>query len=338
MKLWKLKGARKLTMEETPATALTSGMVKVKVEEVLFSSLDYSIYSGEIKRKYPFVMGRNAVGVISDVYDKKQSMFKKMDRVVVEPYIPCNNCDECLKQDYENCTELKYMGQNSEGLLRNFVDVSINQVHRLPENLSYEEALWVPHVAFCLNIVDALNVEKGRHVAIFSSTKTGIILAQLLLYYQGVPILVSDNESLLKNARELGIFYCLDSKKVNVEQEILTITGGRMCREVVLFSNSDFSVKNVYSAAAPNATICLAGYSNKDSKLSLSQISQKHLTVFGVYNGVGNFSSAINSLVTGTVKVEKLLDKKLKFDKLDEQLETLSQEGLALKSQIIKVD
>ena len=38
MKLWKLKGARKLTMEETPATALTSGMVKVKVEEVLFSS------------------------------------------------------------------------------------------------------------------------------------------------------------------------------------------------------------------------------------------------------------------------------------------------------------
>lgn len=62
--------------------------------------------------------------------------------------------------------------------------------------------------------------------------------------------------------------------------------------------------KNVYSAAAPNATICLAGYSNKDSKLSLSQISQKHLTVFGVYNGVGNFSSAINSLVTGTVKVE----------------------------------
>ena len=258
MKLWKLKGARKLTMEETPATALTSGMVKVKVEEVLFSSLDYSIYSGEIKRKYPFVMGRNAVGVISDVYDKKQSMFKKMDRVVVEPYIPCNNCDECLKQDYENCTELKYMGQNSEGLLRNFVDVSINQVHRLPENLSYEEALWVPHVAFCLNIVDALNVEKGRHVAIFSSTKTGIILAQLLLYYQGVPILVSDNESLLKNARELGIFYCLDSKKVNVEQEILTITGGRMCREVVLFSDSDFSVKNVYSAAAPNATICLA--------------------------------------------------------------------------------
>lgn len=111
-----------------------------------------------------------------------------------------------------------------------------------------------------------------------------------------------------------------------------------MCREVVLFSDSDFSVKNVYSAAAPNATICLAGYSNKDSKLSLSQISQKHLTVFGVYNGVGNFSSAINSLVTGTVKVEKLLGKQLKFDKLDEQLETLSQEGLALKSQIIKVD
>lgn len=166
-----------------------------------------------------------------------------MDRVVIEPYIVCNRCAECPEGDFERCTDLQYMGQNSEGLFKNFVDVSINQAHRLPDNLTNEQALFVSYIAFCLNIVDSIKMDKGGHVAIFASTKTGIILAQLVLYYQGVPILVSNNEDLLESARELGIFYCLNSTQLDIEEEILTITGGRMCREVVLFSDSEFSVR-----------------------------------------------------------------------------------------------
>ena len=338
MKSWKLVGPGQLTMEESAPTVLQQGFVKVKVEEILFSSLDLCLYNGTFKRKYPFVLGRNAVGVVSEVYDKDKSLLKKMDRVVIEPYIVCNRCAECLEGDFERCTDLQYMGQNSEGLFKNFVDVSINQAHRLPDNLTNEQALFVSYIAFCLNIVDSIKMDKGGHVAIFASTKTGIILAQLVLYYQGVPILVSNNEDLLESARELGIFYCLNSTQLDIEEEILTITGGRMCREVVLFSDSEFSVRDVYNASAKNATICLAGASNKDSRFSLSQISQKHLTIFGVYNGVGNFSSAINLLVTGTVKVDKLIGGTLNFNTLDKQLAKIKTGDLALKSKVIKVD
>lgn len=338
MKVWKLTSPKKMKMEEYAPTALTPGFVKVKIEEVLFSTTDWDVYNGVSKRPYPFVMGRNAVGVVSEVYSKEKTLFKKMDRVAIEPYMVCNRCTECLQKDYARCADLQYMGHNSEGLLKNFVDVSINQAHRLPNNLSNEQALFVSYVAFCLNIVNALHLSKGGHVVIFASTKTGIILAQLVAYYQAVPILVSNNKDLLEVAGELGIYYCLNSQEVDVEREILTTTGGRLCREVVLFCDSEFSVKDVYNAASVNADICLAGTSTKDSKLSLAQISQKHLNIFGVYNGVGSFSSAINLLVTGTVRVDKLIGSAISFNTLDKELAKIKTSELVLKSKIVKVD
>ena len=338
MKLWKLQAPKQLELQESAPTVLKENFVKVKVEEVLLGTSDLEFYNGTIKQNYPVVLGRSAVGVISEVYSKEKSMMQKLDRVVIEPFITCNTCKECLAQNYQRCSDLKYMGYNSDGLMQNFVDVHQDQVHRLPDNLSNERALFVPYVAFGLNIADALNLEKGRHVAIFASTKTGIILAQLIAYYQAVPILISPNEALLDVARDSGIFYCVNNKEVDLEKEILTITGGRMCGELVLFSDSEFSFKDVYNSAAINAGICLAGVSNKDSRLTLSQISQKHLNIFGVYNGVGNFSSAINLLVMGTVKVDKLIGDTVPFDDFGNAIAEMDYANVALKSKIVKID
>ncbi len=111
-----------------------------------------------------------------------------------------------------------------------------------------------------------------------------------------------------------------------------------MCKELVLFTDSEFSMKDLYNSAAVNASICLAGCSNKDSRLSVSQICQKHLKIFCVYNGIGNFSSAINLLVTGTIKVDKLIGDTIKFENLDEEMAKIETKDLALKSKVIKVD
>ncbi len=338
MKYWELEAPGKITLKEKEPSVLKEKHVKVKVEKVLFSASDLEYYNGEATCEYPMVLGRNAVGVISEVYDPSKSLLQKMDRVVIEPYIPCMNCKECDDGDYDKCANLLYMGQNCNGLMQNFVDVSIDQVHHLPENMTNEQALFVSHVAFGLSIVDTLNLEKGRHVAVFASTATGIILAELIAYYQAVPILISNNEELLDGARKLGVFYCVNNEEVDLEREIRTITGGRMCSELVLFSDSDFSFKYVYSAAATNANICLAGFSTKESRITISQICQKHLNIFGVYNGVGNFSSAINLLVTDTVDVSPLYGEEISFNNLDKELEQLKTADLALMTKIVNID
>ncbi len=337
MKAWILEEPKKLRLQEFGPTALIENKVKVKIEEVLFSSTDYDIYSGASKRTYPFIFGRNAVGAVSELGDKNSTLLQKLDRVVIEPYIPCDGCDECRDGNYQDCSNMQELGHNCNGLLQNFIDLPYALLYKLPDKLPNEKALFVSYVAFCLNIVDSLNLEKGRHIAIFSSTKTGLILAQLVAYYQAVPVFISNKDELLDIARDLGVFYCFNPEKTDVEHEILMITGGRMCSELVYFSDSDFKMKDVYNAAAVNANICLAGYSNKDSNLSVAQICQKHLKLFGVYNGAGNFSSAINLLVTNTVNVDIFIGDVINFSTLDKEISSVTPEDLMLKSKIIKV-
>ena len=338
MKAWLLEDAKKLKMQEFPPTEIKEDQIKVKIEEVLLSGMDYEVYSGASKRKYPFIMGRYAVGVVSQVGDPDNAYFQKMDRVAIEPYVFCETCDECKKERFDHCSNMQELGHNTDGLMRNFVDLHYSQLHRLPDSLSTDKALYVSSVAFCLNVVDALNLEKGRHIAIFASSKVGLILAQLIAYYQAVPVFISDRPELVQAARELGIFYSFDIDKTDVEKELMLITGGRKCSEIVYFSNGDLNFKDVYDVAATNANICLAGYSNRESKISVAQICKKHLNIFGVYNGAGNFSSAINMLVTDTVNVDPLIGKKISFDRFDAEIAAIDPEELYLTSHLVKIN
>ena len=337
MKTWLLDQPKQIRLQESPPTVLKDNFVKVKIEQVLLTNSLFDTYTGKSAREYPFVMGRNAIGVVSEVANGV-SMFEKMDRVAIEPYIPCENCDECRSGNQSDCAEIVELGQSHDGLLQNFVDLPYSILHQLPDSLSNEKAMFVSYVSFCLNIVDALKLEKGRHVAVFSSTKTGLILAQLIAYYQAVPIFCSNEELLVAEARKLGILYCINTEEVDVEKEIKIVTGGRMCKELVFFSDSDFRIKDVYDSASQNATICLAGYSNKDSRMTVAQICQKHLKIFGVYNGYGNFSSAINLLVTNKVNVDSLIGEIVPFEQLDQVLAETTSEELKLRSKVIKVD
>ncbi len=338
MKTWFLDEPKKMRLVESAPTVIAPNMIKVKVEQELLTMSDFEVYTGASKRNYPFVMGRSAVGVVSEVFDKQTSLFKKMDRVVIESYVPCETCPECRNGKYSNCEDMQELGYNADGLLQNFVDVPYTLLHRLPSALPTQKALFCSYVSFCLNIVDALKLEKGHHVAVFASTKTGLILAQIIAYYQSVPIFCSNKQELVAEAKRLGMLYCFNTEEVDVEKEIRIVTGGRMCRELVFFADSEFRMKDVYNSAANNATICLAGYSSKESKLSVAQICQKHLKILGVYNGAGNFPSAINLLVTNTVNVDNMIGEKVSFAKLDKELEKTKEEELVLKSKIIMVE
>lgn len=111
-----------------------------------------------------------------------------------------------------------------------------------------------------------------------------------------------------------------------------------MCKELILLSNSEINMKDVYSVAVTNANICLAGYTSKDSKLSVAQICRKHLNIFGVYNGAGNYSSAINLLATDTVHVDDIIGTVINFDKFDKEIAKIKTGDLSLKSKIVKIN
>lgn len=339
MKFWKLTAPHTLQLEQSEPTLLNEKTnVKVRIEHVLLGKYDLALYNGEAKGKYPVVLGKNAVGVVSETHQAETSPFGKMNRVVIEPFIPCGQCASCLEGKLSQCTNLLELGYNADGMLRDFVDLPEGCCHKIPDILSDEKALFVPYVAFGLNILDHMDIQKGSHVLVFSSSKIGIIASQLLKYYQCVPIFVSNDQDALTAAKELGIFYAFNTKTDDVKHELLVATGGRLCDKVIYFANSLYPIKDVLDCCAFNASICIGGYNTVAGNFPITKITQKHLNISGVYNGCGNYPSAINLVATNKINVENLVEKTVNFSQLDKELEKLESSDLGYKSLLVKID
>ena len=140
-----------------------------------------------------------------------------------------------------------------------------------------------------------MKIEKGEHVAIFGSSVLGCIVAQLIIYYQGVPILIGNDENSLLLAKKSGIYYTIKAGN-RTEKEISTLTGGRMVGKVIYLSRSGISPDVAYKVAAPSARIALVGYSYPNLKIPFGAAMAKQLTNICVTNGYGFAEAAINIL------------------------------------------
>lgn len=312
---WKITAPRTLTLCESAPCALTEvNNTKVKIEHILYNPDCHEQYnSGTATVEVPCSY---AVGVVSETLDN--TMLTKMDRVLLEPAIPCGTCYNCANNNKHLCANACELGRTCDGVLSNFVDVPASQLHKLPDQLSYEQALVVPYVSLGINIMDMLQLRKGEHVAVLASSRMGLIIAQLISYYKAVPILISNDTNLLDIAKNnLGIFYTFNSDTTDINREIQIVTGGRMCSEVVYLANSGYAIDKCLETASRGATICVCGDSPTDSSLSVATITNHRLTINGVYSDAGNYQTAINLIITGQTNIDDIVLPHIPFASAD---------------------
>ncbi len=316
---WKISAPSAITLIESAPTTLTEiNNTKVKVEHILYNQDCHSQYmAGQ-----DIVPCSYAVGVVSETLDN--TMLTKMDRVLLEPSIPCGSCTKCANDDSHLCTSAVELGRTCDGVLSNFIDVPASQLHRLPDQLEYDKALIVPYVSLGINIMDVLQLHKGEHVAVLADSRMGLIIAQLISYYKAVPVLISTDDSLLQTAKDkLGIFYTFNSNNCDITREIQIITGGRMCSEIVYLANSQYPIDKCLEVSAHGATICVSGTPLADSCLSTSIITQHRLNITGVYTDAGSYQTAINLIITGQVNIDDIVVDHIPFSAVDSSLETI---------------
>lgn len=272
---------------------------KVKLTRTLLTEEDVSLYTGEEKGKYPVIPGRMAVGQVTEL-GSPVSYFEKGTRVVLSPVKPCGKCYHCAGGDPRECYDFSVAGKNSAGFLKDFAVIKTADIFPLPQSVKDNEAVYTDYIALALSVIDKLDIEKGQHVAIFGGSVFGSILAQLIIYYQGVPILIDENEEALLRAKKSGVYYTLKSS-TKTEKEVLSLTGGRAVGKVAFLTRSGLPTDLAFKVAAPSGKIAFAGYSFPNVKIPLGIALSKQLSTVSVTNGYGNFEPAINILANKAV-------------------------------------
>lgn len=338
MQAWKLTAPKKIELVTQDPTPLQPNTVKVKIEKALLSQYEVNLFNNPpAKLPLPFVMGRYGVGVVS--VTAEESGFNKADRVVINPVMSCGQCLHCKKNNFKKCENLSFFGKDIDGLYRDFIDLPTTALFKIPEIVPFEKALYVGQISLCVNILDTLSVEKGDHVAIYSQSKLGLILSQLVSYYGAIPILIDTDEESLQTARDNGTFYTFNPTiNDNIPQDLLNITSGRMCEKVIYFSESTFTLNDCVNACGYDGVICSVLHSDKDEQINIGAFVDKNLSLLSVNNPNGNFPTAINLIATNKVNTSCLTSGEIKFNDLSKQLAKITTAQTNHKSVIINID
>jgi len=324
MKAWRMHKAGEIRLDKIQAQDPTGQCAKVKVSYASLSAIDSMLYTGELSpQKMPFTIGSQAVGMVTEVGEGVTNVVRG-DRVVIDPYLYCEGCDPCAKGKFVDCVDLKMYGVYDDGFMSDFCIVRSEDLFKLPDRVKDEEAIFAAHIALAMNIMAKLELEKGEHVVIMGASLVGIILAQVALYYQAIPILVDTRGDRLSIAENLGVYYCVNSTVDDARKKIFSMTGGSMASAVVYFTGTNSSLPKSLEYAASGGRVVVAGWSGTkpDLAASFSQVFSKQLTVYGVSNGAKMIPAAINMLANRTVNVTPFVKRTIAFENVDEALKT----------------
>ncbi len=331
MKLYKATG-EKIFKETEAENNPPESYIKLKLGLILPSITDVAIFEGKAGVDYPRVPCRMATAVVSE--DRDEYGLKLGAKVILNPYI-----------DIDGDTESGYApprlyGIHEDGFLRDFISVPIDNIVPFPENVREEEGVFTDIVAIALKTIKSLKVKKGDYVAIIGGSVLNLIIAQLALYYQAIPILITSDEKYLELAKSSGVYYAVNEGEENVSQRVRNVTGGRMADHTVIQALSGVSPNYLYTITAEGGTSVIVSmhtaYTPK-MECNISEIAAKNLIVTGVTHAREEFSAAINLLAQKILKFDGFIDKTVPLKDVQSLFEELSAEGASHTVAAIKV-
>ena len=320
MKGWKLNKPFSLTEETITESTERDASTKIKIIKSLITLPDVLRYSGEIDSP-EVVLGSYGIGIVSET---SANLFdiEKGKHVYVENARPCGNCYNCNNKNELKCSDLKIAGEDFDGFLRDFTEVSADKVYALPENVADFEALFIGHISLAIAVVDKLDIQKGDYVAIVGANNFGNILSQLLIYYQAVPIVLTNDKEDLEIAKNSGIYYALGEDD-NWQKEVSAITGGRMAKHVVYISDCNIPINKAFSIASNNASVAFTGIPYKSTSIGFAQAVKKQIEIHCINNGYGNTEASINLIANKAINLSHLKLNTTIYDVVPETFESM---------------
>lgn len=310
MKSYVIDNPKNMVLQTEEGARPGENFAKVRITKAGISESDIQLYAGG--GSYPIVPGRQGAGVVSEIAEDNPAGLKKGDRVFLNPYIPCRNCFHCKTNRPELCPDMSILGVNRDGFLRDFANIPLENLIRLPEQVSDTEAIFTEYISLAHEILDTLGIEKGDHIAIVGGDVLGNILAQLAIFHQAIPVLIDSHEQNLETARQTKIYYTISEEK-DVETFLSSITGGRLAKFVVYISGQKKQIRRSLNYCRNGGTVAVAGFNSDKLTANLSVVLERQLKIIGFNKGFSEMRSALNTLATKSILIEPLIKKIIKF-------------------------
>lgn len=321
-----LEAPKNAFIKEIEEPLCPKGYAKIRVRVVGICGSDVSAYKGTSPMcTYPRIIGHEIVGEVVQI-DGEDEKLKVGDRVILEPYVYCGNCYPCLNGRTNSCEDLKVLGVHIDGGMTEYISHPVHLIHKLPDSVSFEEAVMAEPLSIALHSIHRLRLKSGEHIVIFGAGQIGNLVAQASLAINAIPILIDILDERLEVASNLGIRYLLNPSKEDIVERIKRITNSRMAECVVEATGSSFGVRTSLDVTAYTGRIAFVGWPNQEISLPTALITRKELDIYGSRNSAGEFPLALEMIEKGKVNVKAIISEIIPLEEVPRYLEILADE------------
>ena len=292
MKALNLYGKQDVRYEEREKPVLKNEndvIIKVMVAGICGS--DISRYAKIGSYNPGLTWGHEFSGVVVET-GRKTGNISTGDRVTACPCFPCYECEYCRQGKYSQCTDLKVLGGHKEGAFADYIKIPSENVVKIPENLSFEDASFIEPSCVVVHGYNNVEIKAGDKVAVVGCGTIGLLAIQWARIFGAGRVYAFDTDpEKLKTALKTGADHAFD---VNVNssdfrQKFMEVSDNLGADVVVESSGNAGGISNAFSLAIKGGTVLMLGipYGNVTiERENFEKIVRNELNVKGSWNSI----------------------------------------------------
>ncbi len=321
------RGPGSIEIGDVPTPKVGPGEILVEVKVAGICGSDLDIYRGKKAVKTPLIMGHEAAGIVSKVGDGARGI-EVGDRVVIEPNFGCGDCAYCRTGHSNICPSKVSLGVNADGAFAEFVKVPRNYLWKVPEKMSFDEAVFIEPLSVVLHAMRFVNILPSDNALTIGGGPIGA-LAALMLQSMNANVAIQEASPLRASLlRGIGLERVLGTSPRETE-DLIKFFDGEKADVVIDTVGTGASLLQALKSIRPGGKILAIGLGDAEAKVDLQQIVRQEIRLMGSIIYVDNFREAIKIIDKGIIPVKRLITHRFPLTKIQEGfMVSLKQEGL----------
>ena len=329
------KGIKKVKLGDMPIPEPKKGEIRIKVKVAGICGTDLHIYYDDIyPTNPPVILGHEISGIIDSLGEGVKDI-SVGERVTSETYYyTCGTCCYCRTGRNNLCNKRLSIGSGVNGGFTEYLVVPAKNIHRIPSNISFEEAAMTEPLACCIQaVLEKTKITAGDNVLITGPGAIGLLCLQLVKASGAQCILVGapKDADRLKLAEKLGADLILDTSNKELANSIEKYCNNIGPDIVLECSGAEAAAKLCLDVIKKGGMYTQVGLFSRPITMDLTRFTLKELVLNGTFaQKWPSWEKAIKLLSKGLVKTKPLISEVMPLEQWEEAFDK-SSKGIGIK-------
>jgi len=301
----------RVEIRRVPLPRMPRGFARIRLLAAGICSTDL-----QLQRGYYGFSGTPGHEFVGEVVDADEPGWVG-HRVAGEINLACRKCDWCARGLGRHCPQRTVLGiVKHPGAFREYLTLPIANLHRVPDSIPADHAVFIEPVAAACEILDQVAFERGQGIAVLGDGKLGLLIAQVLAAHGARVHLYGRHKHKLRIVEPAGVTAELLPKKLPL----------RRWPMVVDSTGSQAGLSSAIEMCQPRGTVVMKSTVHGLVPIDTAPAIVNEITLIG--SRCGRFEAAIPMLASGKVRVAPLISEEFRLDQARRALTRAATKGV----------